>query len=294
MLPTFLIIGAQKCGTSSLFHHLSGHPDVYLPAAKEIDFFSDPGWFRGLAWYEGVFAASGGAAAVGEASPSYTVHPHAPEVPERIASVLPGVKLIYLLRDPIARMRSAYLHALSEGVERRPIGRALLEDPLYLDHSRYALQIDRYLQVFDRDQLLLLTLENLRDHPREVLGRVCDFIGVDPTWRPPDLDLAYNSARDHLRAPLAPWRYLGHLVIAHHLEGLVPDVLLRLNRRQLLTRAIHPGELTVDPDLRARLLDLLRPDLLDLRDLLDQDFDAWGLLSPAVGAVPAGEAPRGS
>ena len=116
-LPSFLVIGAMKAGTTSLYHYLHAHPQVFMPSIKELDFFVAGGnWGRGLHWYQKQFAGAGpGAVAVGEASTMYTKYPSVDGVPERIAAHLPEVRLVYVVRDPIDRIRSHYRHRVAVG-----------------------------------------------------------------------------------------------------------------------------------------------------------------------------------
>ena len=115
-LPTFLIIGTMKGGTTSLYRYLRQHPEVFMPERKELNFFVDEyagppidppeerNWSRGITWYEHQFADAERERAVGEASANYSRHPTYPGVAERIAAVVPNVKLIYVMRNPIDRV----------------------------------------------------------------------------------------------------------------------------------------------------------------------------------------------
>src|SRR3972149_2256199 len=146
LLPNFLVIGAPKAGTTSLYHYLRLHPQVFMPATKELSFFVEQNnWPRGRAWYEEQFSGAVDAAAIGEASPRYTMYPQYAGVPARIADLLPDIRLIYLVRHPIERMRSHYLDHVIYGAEKAPIEKALLDNPLYLNASRYDLQIEQYM-----------------------------------------------------------------------------------------------------------------------------------------------------
>jgi hypothetical protein len=183
MLPTFLLIGAMKSGTTTLSQYLAQHPDVFMTTPKEPNFFNDH-WHRGVGWYERLFAPARDARARGEASVRYTSFPDDPECPARIASVVPDVRLLYLVREPLDRIRSHYLHEVAALREPRPLERALRENPIYLDRSRYAMQLERYLVHFPRQRLLVVRAEDLFREPLEVLARVYGFLEVDPSWRP--------------------------------------------------------------------------------------------------------------
>ena len=282
-LPTFLVIGAQKSGTTSLFRYLQGHPDVFLPDWKEPGFFvEEQTWSRGIEWYEAQFAGARGAGAVGEASTTYTMFPFFLGVPERIKGLLPDVRLIYVLRDPVARMRSAYIHALSSGAERRPIREALLESATYLAVSQYALQIEQYLEHFDRSRLLVVFSSELERQPATALDGIFEFLGV-PAWTPPDLGMRYHRSAGK-RAPRAAVRVAGGLMVraAHAAGRYVPGERRVVLRGRWLTRGIRPQETEVDDDLRLRLRAMLAPDVRRLRDVLElpggpSPIDSWGI-----------------
>lgn len=284
-LPTFVVIGAQKTGTTSLWQYLQSHPQIHFADEKEPEFFlGTDGWAKGLDWYRSLFAGAGDAVAVGEASTMYTMFPHAAGVPERMRSVIPDARLIYVLRHPIDRMVSLYGHHLMAGWEHRPIGQALLQDARYTDSSRYAMQIEQYLRHFDRDQLLVLTSEALRDDRVATLTAVHRFLGVDPDRRAPGADHQVpgidrlHNTRDDQRVPRTWWWVLGEVLLRTGTERLVPDVVVRHNRNRMVTRRVAPRERVIDEDVRQRLVEVLQPDLQRLRQLVGPAIDAWGLV----------------
>jgi hypothetical protein len=281
MPPTFLIIGAQKAATTSLWAYLRSHPEVYMPDYKEPGYFvAEMNWSRGPGWYESLFAGAGDAIARGEASPTYTMYPYFDGVPERIANVMPDAKLIYVLRDPVERMRSMYVQLLADGSERRPMKDALLYDSRYAVLSSYALQLERYFACFCRSQILLLTSEELHDHRVEVMRRVCGFLGVDP-GAPMNLSGESNSSEGK-RVPTAVGRLLTPLATERH-----PHVRNRIAchwRHPLLTRAISPEATCLSEELRRELADVVGPDVERLASWMGPSFSGWGLLArPAVG-----------
>jgi Sulfotransferase family len=274
MLPNFLVIGAMKAGTTSLHRYLREHPQVFMPEEKELDFFvAEKRWGRGRHWYEAQFAAAGDAIAVGEASPSYTMFPEFSGVADRIAELLPHVRLVYAVRHPIERMRSHYLHEVEKGRERAPIGRALLTDPRYLDASRYATQLERYLGCISAQRVLVITTEQLRDERAATVRRVLAFLGVDPRWSNSSLlDREFHRTSDKLvRRPVvdAALRVPG----ARALAGLAPRSI-----RRLASRRIDADGATAIPEaVEARLRAELRDDVTRLRGHVGQDFDGWGI-----------------
>jgi sulfotransferase family protein len=278
-LPTFLIIGARKAGTTSLFSYLEPHPEVFMPPGKEIHFFSEHNWARGLDWYRSQFSASRGAKAIGEASPGYTQYPLFKDVPERIARVLPDVRLVYVVRHPVDRLVSTYRQDVHSWGERRPIDEAVLDVERHLSGSMYALQIERYLAHFSREQLLVITSDELRTRRVETLRRLYAFLGVDPSWAPPSIGRELNRGEDlrHERALTEGFRRTGAYRLGRR---LVPPSLRRAIWRAVGSRPadIPLGALELSDDTRRQVVELLRPDLERLRTYLGDDFDAWGLL----------------
>lgn len=282
MLPNFVIIGAMKGGTTSLYHYLRGHPEIFMTETKELHYFvADKNLGRGLDWYERQFAGAEGRPAVGEASPDYAKYPIHDGVPRRMAEVLPDVRLIYLLRDPVERIRSHYLHDLARGRERRPIGEAVPANPHYLAPSRYALQIEQYLAHFARERLLLLRSEDLRADRTASLQQVYRFLGVDDAWTPPDGAGLYNTAEGK-RSPGALLRAGRRLPGASALRRLAPGAVTAVERVAGGSRKpLDLGSAELTDELRAELAAELRPDLERLGGLVPDGFHLWGLLPQA-------------
>jgi hypothetical protein len=280
-LPSFVVIGAQKSLTTALWEYLRVHPQIFCPEIKETNFFIEEGtWGRGLDWYRSLYApAPVGTIHRGDVSPGYTMFPTFSGAPERIAGIVPDVKLVYILRDPVERMRSHYLHQLSVGFERRPMREALIRDYQYLSLSQYALQLDQYLPLFDREQLLVLRAEELAADPGPTLDVLLRFLDLEEGWRPPNLGTAYNVTKD--RAVPGAVAYRVDLLLRrlqwHAAAARVRDVAGRSSRAY---RPYSPAELEMDDDLRDRLRRTLAPDMFRLRALVAPDFDMWGFAEP--------------
>lgn len=277
-LPNFLVIGAQRSGTTTLWQHLDSHPDVFVPREKELDFFIHYfNWSRGWSWYESRFDGAGASAAVGEVSPNYTNFPSFYGVPERVATMSRDVRLIYIMRDPVERMRSSYLISLELGHEDRPLGEALVLNAAYQHMSMYAMQIEQYLKYFPREQLLLLTTEELEADPHTAVSRVFRFLDVDETWTPPRLD-AHLHRGDEKRVPRL-WARAGWKAMIAVRRKVDPSYWRRPSLNRVLSRPVRAEDLRLDPELRERLGDVLRPDIERLRQWMGSDFDGWGLLT---------------
>ncbi len=205
--PNFFIVGAGKAGTTSLHSYLGQHPQVFMSPIKEPHFF-EAGWEKigkaghfvptritGEREYLQLFKEAGEAKAIGEASPSYLFDEEAPFL---IKKKVPEAKIIISLRDPIDRAYSQYLHFVRAGAETKPFYDALFDElgDLYVQPGRYSDQVRRYLEVFGREQVLVLMFEDLKRNPIELLSRVADFLGIDRELvkRIP-VDTAYNPYR---------------------------------------------------------------------------------------------------
>lgn len=192
-LPNVVVIGAMKCGTTAMHRYLDAHPDATMTAHKEVNFFvgeeaapeggpaSGPGqWHRGTDWYASLFDAR--FPVRGESSPGYT-SPNHPQVPARMATVLPDARLVYLVRDPVVRAMSQYQHHHRDGAETRPMREAILDpDSQYLDRSRYHARLEPFLRHFSSEQILVVVQERLLTNRRAELGRVYAHVGADPHW----------------------------------------------------------------------------------------------------------------
>jgi hypothetical protein len=183
-LPSVVVIGAMKCATTAMHHYLDAHPDIAMADRKEVNFFigEDGGghWHRGWDWYASLFDPS--ARVRGESSPGYT-SPSFPEVAQRMASGLPDVRLIYLVRDPVQRAVSQYRHHQRDDAEHRPLAEAIL-DPgsQYVARSRYHERLESFLRCFAGEQILVVVQERLLANRRAEIARVYAHIGADPQW----------------------------------------------------------------------------------------------------------------
>ena len=192
LVPNLIVIGAMKCGTTAVHRFLAAHPDVVMSEPKELNFFfggrvaswSTGNWSRGVEWYAAQFAErqTGQRPAVvrGESSPGYTSPAH-PQVAERMATVVPAARLVFLVRDPIDRAVSQYHHHRRDGAEQRGMAEALL-DPgsQYVSRGRYHERLTPFLRAFPRDQILVIVQEELDAAPRRELARLFSFAGVEP------------------------------------------------------------------------------------------------------------------
>jgi hypothetical protein len=229
VLPDFLVIGVMKGGTTSFFNYLAQHPQINPPFRKEIKFF-DIHYSQGLDWYRAHFPLrfkmkSG--MLTGEATPYYIFHPTAPE---RVAKVLPNVKLIALLRNPVDRAYSHYNHMVRVGREplsfeeaiareaERLDGEAekIIADPRYstfkhlhysyLARGRYIEQLEKWFALFPRRQILILPSEELYTSPATAYRQAVEFLGLS-AWEPDDFSVYKQGVYEQM-----PYAVRQHLV----------------------------------------------------------------------------------
>lgn len=205
-LPNVVIIGAMKCGTTSLHRYLDLHPQAAMSRPKELNFFLGPAvaedadwtrgnWHRGLAWYAAHFDAA--AEVRGEASPGY-LSPDHPEVAGRMAATIPTARLVCAVRDPIRRAVSQYRHHRRDGTERRPLAEALL-DPAsqYVSRGRYLERLAPFLacDAFAR-RITVVAQEELQQQRRTALGRLFADLGIDEDYWSPGMAACWNASSD--------------------------------------------------------------------------------------------------
>lgn len=183
--PDLIIIGAAKSGTSTLTDYFRLHPRICVSRIKEPEFFShDPVYAKGFDWYHQLFEGARTDQLCCEASTAYTRSPQYPRAAERIAQAVPHARLIYLMRHPVDRAYSHYVHRVTKEVyPGQPIRWTFEEhvktDPMCIDGSRYMDQIDRYLHYFSKDRFLFLFTDELNRDPKAVLGKIWRFLEIE-------------------------------------------------------------------------------------------------------------------
>lgn len=272
-LPDFFILGAAKCGTTSLANHLRAHPDVFIPEIKEVSYFNiEANWAEGREWYEQWFRDVAGERAVGDATPAYL---YVPEVVHRLADTVgTDVRLVVQLRDPVNRTYSHYWHRRREGVEHRPLDDVLDEELGgaegwgYVGRGRYLEQIQRYVDVFGSDSVHTVLFDDLVTRPQEAYASVCRHLGVDDAFVPDDLGERYNTHFEIVRPRLY------RAMLAVRLGRLVPAAVgRRLWERVAVAREYSP----IDEQTRDRLRAYFAPHNRALEAYLERDLAAvWG------------------
>jgi hypothetical protein len=235
--PDFIIIGAMKCGTTSLAADLAAQADVFFTSPKEPNYFSDDAVFaQGPDWYAGLFADAKPNDLKGEGSTHYTKLPTHPHTLDRISALPEGCRFIYMIRNPVARAMSHYIHEWSQGIITTDPEAAFQSHPELVDYGRYAWQIAPWLQRFGADRILLTSLEQFTAHPQVELDRIGAFLGRSFTH----VEMgAQNASVDRFR-PLPMSGLLVNNPVAEFLRRSLVPKSLREKIRKARSIQTHP------------------------------------------------------
>lgn len=194
-LPNLVVIGAMKCGTTSLHYNLDLHPDIAMSREKELCFFlGETEWNKGLSWYSRQFPQ--GTRWRGESSPGYARLPVSEGTAARMHQTIPGARLIYMVRNPVERIISHYVQRSAIGLEQRSIEEAIsgFETCDLVQRSRYFFQLSEYLRYFPTSQTHVATLESLHENPERVMGEIFRFLGVDDSFTSPQFSMVRHKS----------------------------------------------------------------------------------------------------
>lgn len=259
-LPDFVIIGAQRSGTTALFRYLSVHPSIYMPEQKELHFF-DSGFDSGIDWYCDQFAGARDDQKVGEATPRYM---STAEAIDRMATVIPDAQLIAILRDPVDRAYSHYWMDKIRGRVDLTFEAYIKSEPSPLDVGRYVDRLRYVCQRFLRDQVLVLFYEDLRNDPRDTYAEACRFVGVEDTYVPASLGRTINRYVEFKSMRVRSWSK--RLPLSLRPAKRVID---RLNTR---TNISYPP---MRPDTRAWLAERFSDSNAELAIWLGREIPDW-------------------
>jgi hypothetical protein len=309
-MPNFFIVGAQKAGTTSLYHYLNQHPEIYMSPVKEPRFFAreinpegevvvqtfggpsrrQPPRFANLDAYRALFQGVKDERAIGEASPTYI---YAPGTAERIKKHVPEARAIALLRNPADRAYSAFLHAVQNGSEPlMDFAQALHkeEDRVrdnwgYVFHYRnrglYHAQLERYFEVFGRENVGVWLYDDLRDDPAGLVSNVFAFLGVDDSFVP-DASSRHKSAgvpESSIARATVNAMATGARISRKALppESRLFSVIFPFvsKTRQALQGRVLTKPPPIDPEIRRELIEGYKEDIQKLQELIGRDLSGW-------------------
>lgn len=295
--PNFLIVGAAKSGTTSLYYYLRQHPQIFMPSIKEANFFAlngvnlplnglgDLEWYnssiKSLDKYLELFANVKNEIAVGEASPTYL---HSPFAPKKIFEFNPDFRLIVILRNPADRAFSNFIHCRNNGLEKISNFRTALDLEKtrrdegwfwasYVHAGYYYKQLSLYYSTFPKENIKVILFEDFRDNTIETVEKVYSFLGVDETYLP-KTDIIYNTGARPKQKLLEFFLYKPSLLL-HLLHHLLPNLLYKL-------RKISGIRTKINIEDRNYLINLYSEDIRKLEKLLSMDLSSWRKKSKEV------------
>ncbi|MCB0704401.1 MAG: sulfotransferase [Saprospiraceae bacterium] len=273
ILPNLLVIGAMKAGTTSLHAYLDQHPDIFMSEEKELDFFVEKKYLeKGIDWYKSQFP--GPATIRGESSQNYTKrhHPDYTGIPERIKQIIPDVKLIYIVRDPVERYRSHYVENFYGDSPERIAFNKSIQHPEKT--SLYFYQLSAFLEHFNADQILVVCLEELHQKRLEEMNRIFRFLGVSELSDESVFNFVSNTSESKT-IPIRVKKQLWYRV----LHRLMPNFLDRFLLIDRVRNRVFPGgkKLELSEKELERLQALFAPDVAQLRSFTNKSFGAWKL-----------------
>lgn len=294
-MPNFLIIGPAKSATTSLYQYLNQHPEIYMSPVKEPRFFAYEGEnldFAGpgdeivakssitaLDSYRALFDGVKNEAAIGEASPNYL---YVPKAPERIRHHIPDARLIAILRNPVERAYSNFMHNIRDGFEPlSDFGQVLREEQTrirnrwaprwhYRNQGFYYAQLMRYFETFERNQIKIILYEEFAANTRSLMGDLFRFLDVDDKFAP-DVSTRYNMSG-------IPQNQIVNSILKQHQrfqtlsKRFIPERLRRVARNVRNNNLVKP---TIPTAIRNELIDEYKDDIMKLEKLIEKDLSAW-------------------
>lgn len=272
--PNFLIIGAAKCGTTTLYHYLNSHPDIFMSEVKEIRFFNaDDSYSKGLDYYSQHFANNKGESRIGEASHQYSQIDQFPNSAERIQNDLGLVDLVYVVRHPIERIESAWKQVRFSHPElTTSFNDDLLKDSWYLGPSLYWKQASHYLKYWPKHKIHIVFLEDLKQHPQHELKKIYNFLNVDPSFSDQQINKNHKPSSSRriktgLGQKMHNWSYY------HTLSTCIPQSMKNPIRRLFSTSGNQ--ELKWKPSTYEQVLSEVKEDSQYFLSFCQKPSDYW-------------------
>lgn len=271
-LPSFLVIGPPRTGTTWLHEILSGRTLLPEPT-KETRFF-DRHFRRGLDWYRSHFPESDDTLVVGEVAPTYFADP---EARERIAKTLPHAKVVCIFRNPVERVLSLYRLKRAYAMIPWTFEQAIIHDAEMMESSKYAVNLLAWQRALGADQVLSTIYDDLRDNPQAYVDTLAEFIGIDRFELPKSAILRVNGSGS-MTHPRNYYRTRGATMLADWFKARRLDRVVAMVRNSPIKKLFLGGgspfsELSAE--VGEKLCDAFRPDIEALEGMINRDLSAW-------------------
>lgn len=270
----FIGIGPARAGTTWLYTNLSRHPEITMAKWDKKTHFFDLYYDKGITWYENFFTDTRPGCKKGELTETYIFHD---EVPERIKTHYPEIKIFSCLRNPVDRAFSAYMHLVRDGVVTESIEQAMVKfQKILITDNMYFDRLKPYFDTFDKTQLHITLFEDISINPEGFLKDIYTFLGVSNDFLPQDYDVKHNVT-EHPRFPL-----LNKLMLLTHMALRDRDLykyLLPLKNTKWVQRLRFKektaNERGLTPEIKADLHGIFDPQVRKLSELINKDLSTW-------------------
>ena len=274
-LHNLIVIGDMKCGTSILHYNLGLHPEITMSREKELYFFNGGrSWDKGIDWYRSQFPA--GTRWRGESCPSYTRAPACEGVAERMHQIIPDARLVYMVRHPVDRIVSHYVHRVAIGQESRPIEEAVSDFPNreYVQRSRYFFQLSKFLRLYPASQIRVVTLESFKEDPDGAMAEIFRFLDIDDCFTSPEFSTVRHKS-SHKGKKNRVGLMLKWLSDTRPAKVFPTDFRMRMGRLLYAPFTKKMERPVLSSARRKQLLDYLEDDIAGLEQHTGLDLSHW-------------------
>jgi len=279
--PDFIIVGAGKCGTTSLHNYLAQHPQIYMCQKKETFFFINEktrekhkpwGAVTTVEDYCSLFQDAPKGSVTGEISTNYYAYPESAQL---IYQHIPTVKIIAILRDPAERAFSSYQMHIRQGIEKRSFEQVISEDNKYVKRGFYFSEIIPYFKIFNRQSIKILLYDDLCQNPIAFMQDLFKFIEVDDNFIP---DMSKKGRKGGLPKNQSLNQLLTKPNLLRSSVAAVLKLAMPLQVRQKIRAVLikkNTYKAKLSPEARRKLIEFYKDDILKLQDLLERDLSNW-------------------
>lgn len=276
MKPDLIVIGAMKCASSTVCAYFEDHPDVFMVPRCEPNYFShDENFAKGVQWYEDHFTDFAGQAYCGEGSNYYSARALYPETAARMAAYNPKMKIIYMVRDPMKRIVSAWVQTRVDSGDAVPpsVDEAVRAMPdLFIGQSLYWHNLEPYRALFPEAQIFVGFMEDLKREPEAFFSRLCAFLGVAEHT----IERSHQNPSAGKYVPSAGYTAVNKLPLTGLLKRALPDSLKQMVKQKVLSTKIDSlPDFSVDA--RTQVLEQIAPDAKALLAHCGKPEDFWAL-----------------
>lgn len=273
--PDYVLIGAMKCGTSTVRSYLEGHPDVFIVPGQEPRFFShDENYARGLDWYRALYDGAGDARLAGEGSNDYANGARYPDTAARLAAYAPETKLLYFVRHPLDRIVSAWIQNRADKRDKvaPSLDAAVTQQPeIFVDQSLYWANLNRFRAEFPDAQIHIGFMEDLKADPEAFFAAICDFLDLPPA---PRIERGHVNKSEGKRLATPLYSKINRLPGVAAAKGLLSSEVKQRIRERFFERELD-GRPEFSPGVRAALIAQIRPDAESFLAHCGRSKDFW-------------------